>query len=80
MNKKNEEMAAQEKVIIEDEALNNSIQPTSIGKIVIGDFTITDAYSESPKRVGIYRTSGEGGDFNKADLEKIIGRFYNKYF
>lgn len=53
-------------------------------KIKIGDFTICKSYGGDPKNVGIYCSSGEGGDFDaellKAALEKALIEFYKEHF
>ena len=46
----------------------------------IGDFEITEAYGDKETKVAIYRSSGEGGDFSKEELEKVIAKFYEENF
>ena len=48
------------------------------GKIRIGDFTISEEFTEGT--VWINRQSGEGGSFSLKDFEAHIDEFYQKYF
>jgi hypothetical protein len=50
------------------------------GEITIGDFLITEPYSGDAAKVGIYKSSGEGCDFDKKELEAVIAKFYEERF
>jgi hypothetical protein len=49
-------------------------------EIRIGRFKLGPAYSGDPAMVGIYTTSGEGGDFPVDALEAVIAQFYKDHF
>ena len=46
----------------------------------IGDFEITEAHSDKENKIAIWHYSGEGGEFSKAEFEKIIAKFYEENF
>lgn len=48
--------------------------------MIIGKYTITESYGGDPERVAIYHESGEGGDFDRAELEALIKKFYEENF
>lgn len=39
-----------------------------------------EAYGDKETKVAIYRSSGEGGDFSKEELERVIAKFYEEHF
>lgn len=44
----------------------------------VGTFTLRPG--RTPGRIWIERESGEGGDFDPAELEKVIAAFYDEHF
>lgn len=46
----------------------------------IGDLHITPPYSGLPGMVGLYRTNGEGGDFDLAEVNAVLRKFYEEHF
>lgn len=46
----------------------------------IGDIKVTAPYSGEPDKIGLYRPSGEGGDFDAAALAAHIRKFYEEHF
>ena len=46
----------------------------------LGDLHITPAYSGLPGMVGLYRRSGEGGDFPLDKLIGVLEKFYEEHF
>ena len=51
------------------------------GMIRIGGFGLELPYSDEPGKIGIYRfKDGEGGDFDAAELEALIAKFYEERF
>lgn len=47
-------------------------------EISIGDFTLTASYANESDKIGIYRSSGEGGVFSREELAKVIEIFYKE--
>lgn len=48
--------------------------------IIIGKFTISEDPNNDEGMVWITGLDGEGGQFNKSQLEPIIEKFYNDNF
>lgn len=46
----------------------------------IGEFEITEAYSDKDTKFAIYHESGEGGEFSKEEFAKVIADFYKENF
>ena len=46
----------------------------------VGDVKITPPYSNDPTKIGLYRPSGEGGDFDLAELNAVLRKFYEEHF
>ena len=49
-------------------------------ELVVGDFRLGASYASEPDKIGIYRSSGEGGDFDRAEFEAHIAKFYEDRF
>ena len=54
------------------------------GSICIGGFLLELPYGDQPNKIGIYRAENgirnEGGDFDAAELEALIAKFYEERF
>ena len=46
----------------------------------IGDIKVTTAYDGSPTKIGLYRPGGEGGDFDLAEVNAVLRKFYEEHF
>lgn len=54
---------------------------SSIGEITIGRFVIGPSYGDEDDKIGIFcHENGEGGDFDKAEFEQLIEKFYRESF
>lgn len=51
------------------------------GAIRIGGFLLEQPYGDDSGKLAIYRyKDGEGGDFDAAELEALIAKFYKENF
>ena len=46
----------------------------------IGDIKVTTSYAADPTKIGLYRPSGEGGDFDLAEVNAVLRKFYEEHF
>lgn len=46
----------------------------------IGDIKVTASYVGDPTKIGLYRPSGEGGDFDLAEVNAVLRKFYEEHF
>lgn len=46
----------------------------------LGDIKITTPYDGDPAKIGLYRPSGEGGDFDLAEVNAVLRKFYEENF
>lgn len=49
-------------------------------ELTIGDYTLRPSYANEPDKIEIARSSGEAGDFSRADFEAAIAAFYTEHF
>lgn len=53
----------------------------SAGEITIGKFIIGPSYADEEDKISIFgHETGEGSDFDKAEFEKLIEKFYMESF
>ncbi len=69
---------------VETTQMRTGIRHLDEPEIRVGAFVLKPSYAHEPDRVWIERAdgpwTGEGGDFNTAQLEKVLSAFYDEHF